>query len=288
MGTRTTSSHDSESAFNDEPQEMWFKMMNPYAPVTVVMVHLLFSSHLEWAHVWPKLTEYHLLIPDLPQHSRSRAIKPFNFALACDLLADMVRKHAHNGQAHFVGISTGGFIAQEMARRHPDVVLSVFASGCCPLKGARILTSQYPRLLHYGLVALLNSPNQWFLKISRWCPELQNSALLGEVKANADKRLSQNGTRDTGAFQDAAVEEIAKMGIRIAMIAAGQQDDVAEHFATAAKYRELNHGEGQRSCAWVVRDAVHAWNMQYPELFARGIKAWIEGWIMPAEFEAAE
>jgi pimeloyl-ACP methyl ester carboxylesterase len=200
----------------------------------------------------------------------------------------MIRQHAHGGQAHIVGISTGGFIAQELVRRHPDVVLSVFAAGCCPLKGARILASQYPKILHFGLVALLKSPNSMFLKVSKWCPDLQNNTLLAEVKRNTGLRLTENGQRDTGAFQDEAVEEIAKLGIRIAMIAAGQHDDIRGHQETAEKYRSLNHGEGLRSRAWVVRDAVHAWNLQYPELFARGIKAWIEGWPMPSEFELLE
>ncbi|KAK6085003.1 hypothetical protein SCUP234_03186 [Seiridium cupressi] len=283
------SSTESESRVNDAPKELWFETLNPYAPVTVVMLHLLFSSHLEWAHVWPKLTEYHLLIPDLPHHSRSRRIKPFSFALCVDLVAEMVRKHAHGGRAHIVGISTGGFISQELARRHPDIVLSLFASGCSPLRDFWLKTAQRPRLIQYGLLAMLHSPNSFFLKVSGWSPELQNDTLLKEVKRNTTSGLSERGSLDTAAFQQEAVDEIATKGIRIALIAAGKQDDVEGTKTTVQAYRgDTNFGEGLQSRAYVVQTAIHAWNLQKPELFAKGIQAWIEGWPMPPEYELIE
>ena len=37
--------------------------------------------------------------------------------------------------------------------------------------------------------------------------------------------------------------------------------------------------------AFVVRDAVHLWDLQLPELFARGVRAWVDGSEMPTEFE---
>lgn len=287
--SKPESSTESESILTDSPQEIWFETLNPYAPVTVVMLHLLFSSHLEWAHVLPKLTEYHLLVPDLPHHSRSRHIKPFSFALAVEQVADMVRKHAHNGQAHIVGISTGGFVAQEIARLYPDVVLSVFASGCSPLRDFWLKTAQRPKLIQYGLLAMLHSPNSFFLKISGWSPEFQNDALLKEVKRNTTSRLSENGSRDTAKFQLGNVKEIATKGIRIGLIAGGKQDDVEGARETVKLYKgDTNTGEGLKSRAFLVREAIHAWNLENPLLFARGIQAWIEGWPMPPEFELLE
>lgn len=278
-----------ESILTDSPKEMFFETLNPYAPVTVVMLHLLFSSHLEWVHVWPKLTEYHLLIPDLPHHSRSRHIRPFSFALAVELIVDMVRNHAHNGRAHIVGMSTGGYIAQEIARLYPDIVLSVFASGCSPLRNLRLKTARRPKLIHYGLLAMLHSPNSFFLKISGWSPEFQNEALLKEVKGNATSRVSENGNRDSAAFQLENIKEIATKGIRIGLVAAGKQDDVEGTRDTVRIYKgDTNFGEGLKSRAFVVRDTIHAWNLENPYLFAKGIHAWIEGWPMPPEFELME
>ena len=127
--TTTLESHQTTGQEND----LFHVSLNPLAPVSVVFLHILFSSHLDWAHIWPKLSEYHLLIPDLPQHSRSRHIKPFSFALAADLVAQMIRTHAHDGKAHIIGMSTGGFIAMELIRRHPDVVDSALISGAASI-----------------------------------------------------------------------------------------------------------------------------------------------------------
>jgi hypothetical protein len=38
----------------------------------------------------------------------------------------------------------------------------------------------------------------------------------------------------------------------------------------------------------VVKGAVHAWNLQMPEVFAEGVRAWVEGRELPGEFEILE
>lgn len=280
------SSTESESCCEDGPKELFFETRNPYAPVTVVLLHLLFSCHLEWSHVVPKLTEYHLLIPDLPHHSNSRHIKPFSFALAADLVVDLIKKYAHGGRAHLVGISTGGYVSMEIARRHPEVVLSIMTSGSFPLRDMRLKTARNPRLVQYGLLAALHSPNSFFLKISGWAPEFQNSQLLKEVKRNTTTRLSLFGNRETAEFQREALEEVAQKGIRICMLAGGKQDDVEGVRDCAMLFAsDMNFGEGLKSRGYIVREAIHAWNLQLPYVFAKGIQAWVEDWPLPPEFE---
>lgn len=121
---------------------------------------VLVSSHLEWQHIWPKLAEYHLLIPDLPCHSKSRNIckkENYSVGLCADLVADMIREHAHDGRAHLVGIGTSGFIVLDIVRRHPGVVASGFVSGAWPQKGARLAVTRHPKLLYAGLWSILHS-----------------------------------------------------------------------------------------------------------------------------------
>lgn len=176
--------------------------MNPFAPVSVVLLHMLctfpsqgypsenkdplysrqvcptekipeyldlltmansetlVSSHLEWKHIWPKLAEYHMLIPDLPCHSKSRNVckkEEYSVGLCADLVAEMIREHAHDRRAHVVGVGTSGFIALDIVRRHPDVVTSGFISGAWPQKGMRLTVTNHPRLLYAGLWSILHS-----------------------------------------------------------------------------------------------------------------------------------
>jgi hypothetical protein len=37
--------------------------------------------------------------------------------------------------------------------------------------------------------------------------------------------------------------------------------------------------------AFVLQEAVHLWDLQLPELFAQGVRAWVTGAQMPRDFE---
>ncbi|KAI0165266.1 alpha/beta-hydrolase [Hypoxylon sp. FL1284] len=283
----TTGSWTTESQPDSANSEgLFFVSLNPLAPVTVVLIHLGIASHLEWSHTWPKLSEYHLLIPDLPQHSRSRHIKPFSFGLAAEHIANIIREHAQDKRAHLVGISTGGFVAMEVIKRYPDVVASAFLSGAVPLKDS-LWTSQ-PRLAFLGLTVMLHSPRSVLFKATRWAAEFQNEELLREIKRNNTSRLYEAVTRETAAWRRDDMVEVGRQDKRIALVAGGRQDNVEGAREMAHLLESLGTADGRQTRAFVVRDAIHGWHLQLPLLFAKGIRAWIENTPMPEGFELLE
>ncbi|KAK7942402.1 uncharacterized protein PG986_011515 [Apiospora aurea] len=272
-------------------RDLFFVSLNPLAPVTVVLLHVIFSSHLDWVHIWPKLSEYHLIIPDLPQHSRSRHVKPFSFDLSADLVADLIRKHAHDGQAHLVGMSTGGYIALEMVRRHPDVVQSVFASGVSYLFGGwQTLSKRYPKVMALGLSAMLNTPSGMLLKATGWATHLQNEELLREIRKNTTPNLSAAGVGDTHRYGREHVIEAGKQGKRVAVVAGGKQDHIegAHEIGRLLKSMAQPGSPGEETRTFVVDNGIHVWNLQLPELFAQSVRAWIERYPMPVGLEQLE
>ncbi|KAI1136448.1 alpha/beta-hydrolase [Hypoxylon sp. FL0543] len=291
IGARTMSASSwttASVADTSNNQGLFFSSLNPLAPITVVMLHVLLSSHLEWAHCWPQLSEYHLLIPDLPQHSRSRHVGPFSFALAADLVAEMIREHAHDGRAHLVGLSTGGYVAMELIRRHPDVVLSAFVSNAVPVNDLWKSLNSQPKLAHIGLAVLLHSPKSLLFKATGWAPEFQNDELLKEIKRNNTSRLYEAGARDTGSWSRDDMAEVAKRDKRIILVVGGKQDNVEGTREMGQLLQSMGSTDGKQSRAFVVRDAIHAWNLQFPQLFARGIRACIENTPLPQAFEPLE
>ena len=69
---------------------------------------------------------------------------------------------------------------------------------------------------------------------------------------------------------------------RVMLIAGGKNDDVEATRLAGQIIKEKCPG----SRAFVVRDAVHGWDLQFPELFAHGVRAWVEGVEeLPREFE---
>ncbi|KAK8068736.1 Alpha/Beta hydrolase protein [Apiospora phragmitis] len=272
-------------------RDLFFVSLNPLAPVTVVLLHVIFSSHLEWVHIWPKLSEYHLLIPDLPQHSRSRHVKPFSFDLAADLVADMIRTHAHDGRAHLVGMSTGGYIALELVRRHPDVAQTAFVSGVSYIFGGwQTLSMRYPKVMALGLSAMLNTPSAMLLKATGWATDLQSEELLKEIRKNVSGSLSESGVGDTHRYGCDHVVGAGRRDKRIAVVAGGKQDNIegAREIGRLLRSMGSGNGPGEQTRTFVVKNGIHVWNLQVPELFAQSVRAWIEGYPMPVGLEELE
>ncbi|KAI2463928.1 alpha/beta-hydrolase [Annulohypoxylon bovei var. microspora] len=267
--TMSTSSWTTTSmAENADTESIFFNSLNTLAPISI-----------------PQLSEYHLLIPDLPQHSRSRHVGPFSFALAADHIAQMIRDHAHDGRAHLVGLSTGGFVAMELIRRHPDVVLSAFVSNAVPVSDAWKSLNSSPKISYLGLSVLLHSPKSLLFKATGWAPEYQNDELLKEIKRNNTSRLYEARARETNNWTRDSMVEVGKKDVRIALVVGGKQDNVEGTRDMGQLLASLGSKGGKDSRAFMVKDAIHAWNLQHPVLFARGIRAWIEKHPLPQRFE---
>ena len=77
-------------------------------------------------------------------------------------------------------------------------------------------------------------------------------------------------------------ESLAEIkGVRIAIIAGAKLDKVMD-----ARDAGKILGSVSPECkGFVVREAMQWWDLQFPELFAPGIRAWIESREVPKEYE---
>ncbi|KAM0350614.1 hypothetical protein ACHAPU_003100 [Fusarium lateritium] len=263
-------------------RELSFQSYNDSNQSTIVLIHGLFSCNLEWEHVIPYLKDYHLIVPDLPQHSKSRDIGPWSLGLGADAVADLIRKHAHGGQAHVVGLSLGGFTTMEIIRRHPELVESAFVTGAAPFMPWQTWIAERPSLLHYGLKFVLGSG---FYTFSVWKAGLKEHTLLkSEIAANNDWDLVKNAYQGLAEWRHEAVNEVAGRDKRILAVAGDQGDNIEGTKEMAEAFRKAGSEDGKKSIACVVKGAIHGWNLQYPELFAQGIEAWVEERPLPEAF----
>jgi pimeloyl-ACP methyl ester carboxylesterase len=261
------------------PPEIFHLSLNSPDKPTIVLLHGLFCSHLEFANVITYLTNYHILLVDLPGHSRS-ASTPFTVQGTILSLVNLIKEQSPTGRAHIVGLSCGGFIALELARQHSEVVNSVFASGATPFRGAQRWLAQHPRVLYFVIAALVHWCPDWlYWLINRRLGMVRHDELRVEMKKNMTMDLLRRGY---GELLEVGMEEIVEIeGVRTAVVAGGLQDDVER---TREMGRLLREGcEGNK--AFVVRKAVHGWDLQFPELFAQGVMRWVEGENMPEAYE---
>jgi pimeloyl-ACP methyl ester carboxylesterase len=245
----------------------------------IVFLHGLETCHIEFSRTTPFLSQDHeVILVDLPGHSDSKDILPLTLENAANALFRLISTEVTGGKVHMVGMSLGGFVGLEFARRYPELVLSLFCTGCAPYSGLRRWVMSQSRLLAgVGIVGGRLATDAMF-----WYPIGVEPlpALREEFRKNQSMALLMAGYTAVHAVR---LEDLAKIdGVRIAIVAGGKRDSVRDTKEAGKVLGSKNPG-----CkAFVVRDAVHLWDLQLPELFAQGVTAWVGENEMPKEFEA--
>ncbi|KAK0642087.1 Alpha/Beta hydrolase protein [Cercophora newfieldiana] len=279
----------SQPASESQEEEPFFLSLNPSQPTTLIFLHGVTSSHLEWAHILPLLPQYHLLVLDMPGHSRSSHLPgPYTIPRMADVAAGIIARHAHNGVAHVVGLSMGGFTALELARRYPELCTSVFATGAHPFEGTYAWLAARPRVVSGFMWVLYNLlPDALYWGMARWGGMRRHEELHAEMRRNSARFEVISGVY--GSILDVGWEEFKQMDkVRTLVVAAEKGDDVRSAEGVARVWREEGVQERVGSRVAVVKGALHAWDLQFPELFAEGIRAWVEGGELPEGFEVVE
>lgn len=246
---------------------------------TIIFLHGGESCHLEFSRVAPFLKDdYEIFLVDLPGHSRSKAIH-FSFDNAVNALSHLIKTRVKGGKVHIVGLSLGGFVGLEFARRCPELVLSLWCTGCAPFTGYRRWFRSQSRLLS-GIIAVAGrlATDGIF-----WASLGANVEPIPGLRAEVQK--NQNITLLRPVFDElvsVTFENIAGIqGVRVAIIAGGKQDNVEDTVEAGKMLRSKN----PECNAFVVREAIHWWSLQLPQVFAQGVRAWVEGSEMPKVYE---
>jgi len=250
--------------------------LNSAQSTTLVLLHGLSSSHLEFTPILPHLTEYHLLVPDLPAHSRSIHHAPFIVPHAARLVASLIRARAHNRKCHLVGFSAGGFVAVELAATYPELVQSLFVSGVYDLAakwGWMIRVAPYMTIIE-GL-----APTSLISFIYRKMGLQLPPGLLEEMSANGKVAMLKVAWKSLREFNSER-----EVHVRALALAGEKQDDVEGVRRLGRVFRKGN----EMSRAAVVEGAMHWWSLQWPELFANGVVKWIEEKELPSRFKILE
>lgn len=195
---------------------------SPYS--TIIFLHGGESCHLEFSRVAPFLADdYEILLVDLPGHSRSRAI-PFRFDNAISALIRLVKTQVKGGKAHIVGLSLGGFVGLKFARQCPNLVLSLWCTGCAPFSRYRRWFRSYSRLMS----AIIALAGQLAAKRVFWAPlgVKPIPGLKTEVQRNQTITV-QRSVLD--AIISVTLKDLTEIqGVRISIIAGGKQDNVED------------------------------------------------------------
>lgn len=258
-----------------------YTSLNESNATTIVLLHGATSSSLEWDLVVPHLSGYHLLIPDLPGHGRSRSHSPATIDNSAAHVANLIRTRAKGSKAHVVGLSMGGYVALRLALDSPSLVISQFVTGASPFQGWTRWMAERPSLIYCSLSAFIHWLPAWvYWYVASAAGLKRHDRLLEDQRLN----LTMRTIRDVyESILPLDFEQMRALRVRTLCVAGGRQDDVPG----VAKVGEVLRSRPTEdySRAVVVREALHAWNLQFPELFARGVLGWVGEKPLPDEFE---
>lgn len=232
---------------------------------TIVLVHGSAFTRAMWAPQRRALTaRFRVVAPDMPGHG-SRADESFRLEPAVQVVDDAVSAHADD-DALLVGISLGGYVATEYARRNPERIggLVIAGSSANPTGGLELVT----RALG-GLVRLLTRSE----RIERGIEGLAARWVRGLDLAPEDEREILDAGFYPRAYGEAG-PELAGRDFRSAfaaypgpaLVLNGETDRLfrrgAEGYAEAARDARVE----------VVHGAGHVSNLEQPTRFTAAIR----------------
>lgn len=241
----------------------------PNATRSLLFIHGACSSGKEWELVVPSLQDgYHILLPDLPHHGGSSAIKPFTINSSVRLLADLIIRHAIGGQAHIIGLSLGAHVAVNLASQHPDLAHTVFVSGY------ETFSDVAPETLARGLwlQARIGSaiPRSWI----KWAMDGADFPDIAMPSMQLCREIAAPHTSSEGENA-----EIKPWSARTLIVAAGKKDwlPTADRPEDARRLRDLLlDAQSGQTRAVTHPELRHPWSRQRPELFAKVVDTWIK------------
>jgi len=245
----------------------------------LLLLHGGFSSHVDFTYVTPLLASYTLLIPDLPSHglstSSSRAIR-FDPRDTCALLADLITTNSPSGTVHVVGVSLGGVVGLLLAATYPDLVESVFVTGC----GRQTPKSAVGRWVE---ATILGAILPAIIIVLAWLPASWHHAFYTSMGVRAPPGL-QETQRSAAGFgigwtlaQSLFNGEIGpglieKVRAKVLVCCAALDDDAKGTVELGERLKKGN----EESRAVLASGMRHVWCCQDEDLFARAVVGWVE------------
>ena len=94
------------------------------------LFHSLLSDRASFDAIAPQLSRsFRVLVPELPGFGRSPAVDG-DFAAVADRMAEAVKDGSGGGEAIVLGNGYGGFVALQMAIRHPGIATKLILADC--------------------------------------------------------------------------------------------------------------------------------------------------------------
>jgi pimeloyl-ACP methyl ester carboxylesterase len=268
-------------------ETLYVNETGPRSAPTIVFVHGGGGAGWMWQpQVQALERDYHLLVPDLPEHGRSAAVKPFTIAGSAAHIAELIRSRAHGGKAHLVGLSEGAQITVALLAAAPELADHAIVSSALVRKmfGMSWFGAGFWAAMYRSIMPL--NRHEWWIRLNmrsygipdRFLAEMRETykALTAEAFGNL---IAENQRfRLPAGLERVAAPTLVVGGRKEYKIMHQSIKDVAAAIP-GAKGCLVHHTQK------MPLSLEHNWNLSAAELFTRTVRAWLEGRPLPTELK---
>ena len=240
---------------------MKFLELNEDGDHTIVLVHGGNVAGWMWGEQIPALTDFHVLVPDLPGFGASNDEPWISQADSADRLAELIAAKARGGAAHVVGLSLGAGVGLHLAARHPESVASLLISSTSVVRPSRAAQAA-------GRAMLAVWDRRWF-----WIALARGYGL----RADSVDLFVETGL---GIRRDTALAVFAEVtrGLTSDLFASVRAPTLAVaggRDPAAVKSLEPIRGQVEGALLAIAPGMHHQWNIENVDLFNAMVVEWI-------------
>ncbi|MEI6046279.1 MAG: alpha/beta hydrolase [Chloroflexota bacterium] len=230
--------------------------------------------------------DYHCLVPDLPEHGQSRAIKPFTIKDSAIRIARIIRQQAHGGKAHIIGISAGAQIGVELLLSAPELIDHAILSSplLYPLPTTRFYNPMLMAATFRGLVQPFKQNEKYIRFNMKWAAGVPEK-YFSQFQENFQQTTVESFTHVMQENLNFGLPAGLKSIQMPTLVVVGRKEYRTMRRSARELARLLPKSQGRMvslggRVAWD-----HNWNLQAPELFNRMVRAWVEDKPLPSELQ---
>lgn len=237
-----------------------------------MMSNSLMADHTMWDVTVPALADrYRVLRYDTRGHGRSGTTPgPYSISMLADDAVGLLDALGIK-RVHFIGLSMGGMIGQQIGARYPDRVCSLSLCDTASEMPPRSMWEERLSIVRsQGIAGLLDST------IQRWFTQpfiARDPQAIERVRS----MISRTGVKGYAACAS-AVRDMAQTTMLLQMkaptlILVGRQDPACTVEQATVLHRMIDGSQ-----MVVLEDAAHLSNIEQPQAFNRALRAFID-WV---------
>lgn len=252
---------------------MYFQEYRPNQPVTIVFIHGGGVSGWVWDSQVKAFSDFHCLVPDLPEQGRSRELKPFAIKDSAQRIRELIKNKASGGKAHVVGHSLGAQILVELLSTSPEVVDHAIVHSAL----VRKVPGMAGLLKPIAQLTLPLTKIKWFARIqakSMGVPDEDFTRYFHDSRSISAQSL-ENILRENAGYR--LPKELEHCQVPTLVLVGQKEIGVMRHSAKDL-VSVLPNSQG-----YVVQGATHNLQFQDPRLYHKILRAWLTDQQLPAE-----